>query len=83
MTDGVCREESVLVLLAEREVGGEPVKVNGGLDGLGWMIGKLRQQGRNNACENIAAATFRHTWIAGGVDGNASVRMGDERAPTF
>jgi hypothetical protein len=83
MTDSVCREKGVLILLAESEVGSEAMEVNGGLDGLTWMIGKLRQQGRNDAGENIAAATFRHTWIAGCVDCDASVGMGDERAPTF
>ena len=83
MTNRVGGQQGVLVLLAQREVRGQPVQVDGSLHGLGRMIGKLRQHGRNNAGEDVAAAAFGHARIAGRVDRDAAVRMGDERAPAF
>jgi len=70
----------VLVGLADGEVGGEPVEVDGGLDGAGRVARVLRQQGGYDAGEQVAAAALGHGGVAGGVDRYAAVRMGDERA---
>ena len=43
----------------------------------------IGQHGRDDAGQDVTAPAFGHSWIAGGVDGDAAVGMGDERAPPF
>ncbi len=43
----------------------------------------LRQQARNHAGKQIAAAALGHAGIAGGIHGHAAVGMRDQRARAF
>ena len=83
MTNRVGGQQRVLVLLAQREVRGQPMQVDSSLHGLGRTIRELGQQGRDNAGQDVAAAAFGHARIAGRVDGDLAIRMGDKRAPAF
>ena len=73
----------MLVACMDGQVGCEAVKIDGGLDRLVGLGRKLSEQACDEAGEQVATAAFGHAGIAGGVDSDLSIRVGDERARTF
>ena len=65
-------EEGVLVAAdaraADSDIGSEAVEIDGGFDGALGVVGKLSEEAGDHAREEIAAPSFGHARVAGGVD---------------
>lgn len=87
MIDHVGGEQGVLVLGGDGEISSEAVEVDGGFYSKARIISGmdtvLTQHRCDDAGEDVATAAFGQSRIARGVDGEAAVRMSNDRAPAF
>src|ERR1700750_2809040 len=83
MRNCIGGKQRVLVLLVDGKICSQAVKVDCGVHGFCGEMWILRQHSRYDAGKDVSAASLRHTGVSSGVDGNGTVRMGDESTPSF
>jgi len=79
----VCGQQGVLVGGANGHIRSQSMQINRCFDGAGRFLGVLRQQSGDESGKQVAAAAFGHSGIAGCVDAQAAIGMGNEGARAF
>lgn len=78
----ITGEHACLSLDSGRKVSRQPVKVGSSTGRLPWAK-PLREETADHACQDIAGAGRRHSWIPGRTHGGQPIRPGNHRARPF